>query len=628
VGTHVASEPHTVTPVPASVVGVGSVGIEPATIYLLPAENLRAVVHALRSDGSSIPQPRVSWKSLRPEIASVGDTSGVVVGVASGQGVVQVTSGGVTASVPVVVALTDYELSRSRILLAPEEAETLRVVVPAQQGRVLRNADLQWRSSDPAIVRIGNDGIVHAMAPGRAEVVASGFLQEHRVPVVVHREVAGFVTRPRLGETVQVPLRATREFKVRAEAADSTAVPDAVFDWSVSDTAVATFDTATGTLLARKAGTATLSFSMKGFLPKTWTITVVPGIVALDQQRVALSPGDKLKLGATSVDLDRKPIGAAQGVVWSSSEAAVASVGDEGTIEALKPGRATITATAPGAQPVTAQLFVVADLLFSSTREGKYGVYGLQLRAPSTFQTLVSDSFSNVQAEYSPDRTRMVLSSDRFGSSNYDIFALDADGKNPRRLTTDPGLDNQPRWTPDGREIVFASTRSGSGQIYIMNADGSDARALTASLGGNQDPDVSPDGKRIAFSSGRDGNSEVYLMNVDGSGQTNVTLSKDRRETAPAFLPNGDLVYLLERRDGAVRYQVIRQAAAGGAKTPLVNSELPITYYSISRDGTMVAYVCKAKKDGEYLFYLQPVAGGAAISVPLQPGEKIASPAF
>ncbi|MEP6571489.1 MAG: Ig-like domain-containing protein [Gemmatimonadota bacterium] len=631
---HTATDSHPVAsstssaPVqPAAASGVSTLGIEPATIYLLPAENVRAVAHALRADGSPIAQPRVGWKSLRPEIATVGDTSGVVVGAAAGQGLVQAIAGGVTATAPVVVALTEYDLGRSRIVLAPEEAETLHVTVPAQQGRLLRNADLQWTSTDPAIVQIGPDGIVHALAPGRAEVVVSGFLQEHRVPIVVHREVTGFVTRPRLGETIQLPLRATREIKVRAEAADSTAVPEAMFDWSLSDSSVASFDTATGVLLAKKLGTTTLSFVMKGFVPKAWTITVVPGIIAVDRQRVGLSPGGSTRLNAMSMDLDGKPVGPAQGVVWSSSSTAVASVGTDGEIEALSPGVATITATAPGAQPVTAQLFVVADLLFSSTRDGKYGVYGLQLRAPSTFLRILSDSFSNVQAEYSPDHTRLLLSSDRSGPSNYDIFVLDADGRNPTRLTSDPGLDNQPEWMPDGRQIIFASSRSGTGQLYLMNADGSEAHALTAVPGGNGDPDVSPDGKRIAFTSGRDGNSEIYLMNSDGTGQTNMTLSKDRRETAPSFLPDGDLVYLLERRDGPTHYQVVRQTASG-TKTPLVESELPITYYSVSRDGTMIAYVCKAKKEGEYLFYLQPVAGGAAVSVPLQPGEKIASPAF
>src|SRR2546421_177992 len=75
--------------------------IEPPTVYLLPSENTRVVPRALKDDGSPAAPVAVTWKSLRPDIASV-DLNGVIVALSAGQGTVQVSSStGLTATAPV-----------------------------------------------------------------------------------------------------------------------------------------------------------------------------------------------------------------------------------------------------------------------------------------------------------------------------------------------------------------------------------------------------------------------------------------------------------------------------------------------------------------------------------------------
>src|SRR5206468_160795 len=84
--------------------------IEPPTVYLLPSENTRVSPRALRDDGAPAAPVAVTWKSLRPDIASV-DQNGVIVALAPGQGTVQVTSsGGLTATAPVVVQPSDIAI--------------------------------------------------------------------------------------------------------------------------------------------------------------------------------------------------------------------------------------------------------------------------------------------------------------------------------------------------------------------------------------------------------------------------------------------------------------------------------------------------------------------------------------
>src|SRR5207244_6706361 len=113
--------------------------IEPPTIYLLPSENTRAAPRALKDDGTPAAPVLVTWKSLRPDIASV-DQNGVIVALAPGQGTVQVTStGGLTATAPVVVQQSDVAVQEPvPLVMSPGDVDTLHVTVPTQAGRLVR----------------------------------------------------------------------------------------------------------------------------------------------------------------------------------------------------------------------------------------------------------------------------------------------------------------------------------------------------------------------------------------------------------------------------------------------------------------------------------------------------------
>lgn len=127
--------------------------------------------------------------------------------------------------------------------------------------------------------------------------------------------------------------------------------------------------------------------------------------------------------------------------------------------------------------------------------------------------------------------------------ADFDIFVRKPDGSEPRRLTG-KGSDEEGAFSPDGRRIGFSSERRegllrpGDAEIYVMNADGSNERRLTDIPGGDHWPPTwAPDGKRIAFTSeGTEGNPEIYLMNADGSGLTRLT-DDPAEDTFPAWRP-------------------------------------------------------------------------------------------
>lgn len=104
------------------------------------------------------------------------------------------------------------------------------------------------------------------------------------------------------------------------------------------------------------------------------------------------------------------------------------------------------------------------------------------------------------------------------------------------------GADFDPVLTPDGKSIVFASTRHRpTADIYIKSVDGFVVTQLTTDPAHDVMPAVSPDGSRIAFASNRDGNWDVYVMPADGGQAIQIT-STSANELHPSWSPDGSQI--------------------------------------------------------------------------------------
>lgn len=596
--------------------------IEPSPVLLLPSENRKLTVRGFREDGSPAELPTVTWKSLSPETVAI-DAEGVVVGLVAGTAIVQASiPGGIAATAPVEVVAAEITLNASRLVLAPSDLDTLVLSVPAQGNRELRSG-LQWRSLDTNIVRVGPTGILQALAPGETEVVVTGFYRVGRVPVLVHRPVQTLVVTPKPSAgAIRLPLSGTRSLTVRAEAADSTLVPEATLSWEVEDTTIARYDPARSEVSALGVGTTTITLRARGFAPVSWVVEVVPGGIALDRARVPLTLGARAQLKASLVDTAGAVLAPAQELEWVSDRPTVAVIGSDGIAEAVGFGHARLTATTKWGRAATADVFVSGDIVFSTNRGGAFfGIYQLSLGDPASIVPVLADSFQNVQAALSPDRNTIVFSSNRQG--DFDLYLMDPDGTNLRRITTQPGADGDPAWTPDQR-IIYTAIRGGSSQIISINPDGSDPRQLTTSGGGNLAPAVSPDGKSVAFISGRDGNDELYQMSVDGLNQVNLSKSREK-EASPQFFSNGDLAFAAEGRRG---WQVVRVAAGDTSRVVLATSPQPVTSIALSPDGSRLVMVTgritdRGRGRAEFVLSLYQLPGGAPLVIPTLPNEQV-----
>lgn len=148
---------------------------------------------------------------------------------------------------------------------------------------------------------------------------------------------------------------------------------------------------------------------------------------------------------------------------------------------------------------------------------------------------------------FSPDGELIVYMSER--DKNRDLYIMDLEGNDVRQLTSASAYDYEPNWSPDGKKIVFSSRRDGNSEIYVMDADGRNVVRLTDEPKLDWRAVWSPDGEWIAFESWRSGKSDVYLMRPDGSELTRLTNSL-AEDGNPTFSPDGRYLVFHSQRTG------------------------------------------------------------------------------
>lgn len=127
-------------------------------------------------------------------------------------------------------------------------------------------------------------------------------------------------------------------------------------------------------------------------------------------------------------------------------------------------------------------------------------------------KTLVASELNSWPA-CSPDGKRIAFGSNRDGG-DYDIYVMNADGSDVRRVIESPGLDGRPAWSPDGKQLAFTSNRDGNYNIYVVNANGSNVRRATDSPERDDYAAWHPDGRHLVFISEQNGRFDLYQVEV------------------------------------------------------------------------------------------------------------------
>ena len=198
-------------------------------------------------------------------------------------------------------------------------------------------------------------------------------------------------------------------------------------------------------------------------------------------------------------------------------------------------------------------------------------------RTAKTYRKLTDARGYDAEGSWSPDGKLIAFSSNRLAyeaemtaeekkqfeldpAIMNDIYIMDAGGKNVRRLTTVPGYDGGPFFSPDGQRICWRQfTPNGAiAEVWTMNIDGSDQRKLTRLGAMSWAPFYHPSGQYLIFTTNKHGfaNFELYLVDVDGkSPPVRVTYTKGF-DGLPAFTPDGKQLAWTSNRTASAQSQL------------------------------------------------------------------------
>jgi Tol biopolymer transport system component len=188
-------------------------------------------------------------------------------------------------------------------------------------------------------------------------------------------------------------------------------------------------------------------------------------------------------------------------------------------------------------------------------------------------------------------------------SAPWQIYLLNSSTGERIRLTETDSNERTPRWSPDGRKLVFASDRDGNREIYVMDVAGAsqgETAAALRNLSQHKAPDWqpawSPDGARVAFSSYRDDNWELYLVDADGTNLLRMT-DHPENDFSPTWSPDGSKLLFASRR--YMDADLFVMDVTTGESTQLTTGELNEFDPAWSPDGRWIAYVTQHGDQGD-----------------------------
>ena len=196
------------------------------------------------------------------------------------------------------------------------------------------------------------------------------------------------------------------------------------------------------------------------------------------------------------------------------------------------------------------------DLLIYARYSGDTNIWRSLARS-GAHTPYISSTRNEIAGQYSPDGTRVAYMSDRSGA--FEIWVQNADGTQPVQLTHFDGPHTgTPRWSPDGKWLVFDSRPNSNPDIFVVPSGGGDVRRLTDSPAEDVVPSFSHDGRSVYFASDRNGSWQIWKAAIDGTAAAEIT-----HNGGFAPQPSGMVVSCITPKGGPnLAYGVYPQVAA------------------------------------------------------------------
>jgi TolB protein len=167
-----------------------------------------------------------------------------------------------------------------------------------------------------------------------------------------------------------------------------------------------------------------------------------------------------------------------------------------------------------------------SQVMFSSSMQGNPALYVTDASGNRPKRLTFASNGADTSPAWNPKTGQTVaLVSDRGGVPQ--LYMMNADGTDPRKIDLgDMGYVIDPAWSPNGQLLAFSWRRpSGNYDLYMMDVVSHQIRELTRDSGRNERPSWAPDGRHLVFESTRGGSRQIWIMLADGSQPHQLTTS-------------------------------------------------------------------------------------------------------